>query len=430
MPGASSSTPARRETGSPDEAAVLRRIVALCGHLSAFAAQNVELSELVRLLGDNIAARVALLDRDLDVLACAETESSDLLADLHANAGESELSTALVAAARHRRALTVPAPGSDNTSGVIVAPVLVGDDVGGYLLTHGSKGEGLSENMLLLATEHAAVVCGVVLGRDLVVAAASGRARQELVEGLLAHRNGDDTETDRWARHLGLDPGGSYYVITFTLDPTATSTDYSLLETLIARQTPQAVVVGRTEEVVAIVPVGDTDAPATEQGRAVAQACITAAEKRMTMGASGIGNPCASVGELPRSYAEASRALTAGRRMSESQRVAVFADLGIHRLLLRVPDVGDLRTFANEVAGPLLEEEQATGMDYLTTLSVYFHANSSPRRAGQQLYLHANTVSYRLRRVEEITGLALDTHRDRLMLEVAVEILQGLGRGS
>jgi DNA-binding PucR family transcriptional regulator len=113
--------------------------------------------------------------------------------------------------------------------------------------------------------------------------------------------------------------------------------------------------------------------------------------------------------------------------MGESGGVAVFADLGIHRLLLRVPDVGDLRAFADEVIGKLLEEEEATGMEYLTTLSVYFNENSSPRRTAQHLHVHPNTVSYRIRRVEEITGLSFDVHRDRLMAEVAVEILTGLG---
>jgi DNA-binding PucR family transcriptional regulator len=41
--------------------------------------------------------------------------------------------------------------------------------------------------------------------------------------------------------------------------------------------------------------------------------------------------------------------------------------------------------------------------------------------------VHPNTVTYRIRRVEEITGLALDVHRDRLMAEVAVEIIASMG---
>ena len=37
--------------------------------------------------------------------------------------------------------------------------------------------------------------------------------------------------------------------------------------------------------------------------------------------------------------------------------------------------------------------------------------------------MHPNTVAYRIRRVQEITGLKLDTYRDRLMAQVAIEIV-------
>jgi DNA-binding PucR family transcriptional regulator len=112
--------------------------------------------------------------------------------------------------------------------------------------------------------------------------------------------------------------------------------------------------------------------------------------------------------------------------MGRAGTVAAFADLGVHRLLLRVPNVGDLWEFADEVLGALRREERVTGIEYLRTLSVYFQESGSPRRAAERLHLHPNTVSYRLRRAEELTGLSLGIHRDRLMAEIAAEIMTGL----
>jgi DNA-binding PucR family transcriptional regulator len=178
---------------------------------------------------------------------------------------------------------------------------------------------------------------------------------------------------------------------------------------LLARAAPGTIVAARTDEVVAIV------AGSVETARALATSCLQASS---ALAGAGVGNPCESAAELARSYAEARRALAAGQRMG--QAAAVFADLGIHRLLLRVPDVGDLRAFAEEVLGGLSRE-------YVETLAVYFQENGSPARAAQQLNVHPNTVGYRIRRVEELTGLSLARHRDRLMAEVAVEILQALG---
>jgi len=79
------------------------------------------------------------------------------------------------------------------------------------------------------------------------------------------------------------------------------------------------------------------------------------------------------------------------------------------------------------VLGDLIEHERAHGSDYLATLTVYFNENNSPQRSARRLHTHPNTVAYRVRRIEEITGLSLSSYSDRLMLQVALEIVNGLG---
>jgi hypothetical protein len=417
--------PAGPSPASQDEARRLRKLVAMCSHLSALASQTTDLVPIVEFLADSIGAGVAVVDRGLEVLACARVaEPASIIGQLRDSAGNSKLRTVLTAADRHRRALAVP-DAKRGEEPVVVAPVSVGEDVAGYMLTLNSPDLGLTEDMRLLATEHAAMVCGIVLGRDLVVTAAAGRARQQLIEGLLLSRDREDREVERWARHLGLDRTREHYVMTIAVPETRAGPAGSPVELLLARHAPDAIVATRADEVVAIVPARSNGRTPAEQGRALAQACAAGDGQALR---AGIGNPCATAAEISRSYAEARRALAAGQRMGKASPVTAFADLGIHRLLLRVPEVGDLRSFADEVLGALAEEEQATGIDYLATLAVYFRENGSPRRAAQRLQVHPNTVSYRIRRIEELTGLSLDVHRDRLMAEVAVEILDGLER--
>ena len=56
-----------------------------------------------------------------------------------------------------------------------MAPILVGDDILAYLLTvEDARGDG-GEDTSLLVTEHAATICGVIMGRERVVAAARWR---------------------------------------------------------------------------------------------------------------------------------------------------------------------------------------------------------------------------------------------------------------
>jgi DNA-binding PucR family transcriptional regulator len=161
--------------------------------------------------------------------------------------------------------------------------------------------------------------------------------------------------------------------------------------------------------------------------RALAQRCRAAIVERhpdVTVVA-GIGGCCRQPMEISRSYQEARRAIDAAARMGTTPAVVAYDDLGIHRLLLQVPDLGELRSFATSVLGDLVREPGRA--ELLQTLSAWFRTGGSPQRTARALHLHANTVSYRIRRVEEIAGLRLDDHHDRLLAQVACEIVEVLG---
>ena len=424
-------SPGTQQFSGADETALLRRLVALCSHLSTLASLTADLAPMVEMLANGIDCAVAVVDPAFEMLACARvTEPGDISAQLRGDAQQATLRTVLAAVARNRRALAVP--GFRSGQMIVIAPIVVGEDVAGYLITLGphvpwpSASRDFTEDMRLLVVEHAAMVCGVVLGRDLVVAAAAGRARQELVEGLLFSRDRDDPELERWARHLGLDPTREHCVITFAVQPSRSGSTSSPLELVLTRNAPGVIVASRPDEVVAIMPASADGTPVAEQAKNLARLCMASGGKRPLATGVGIGGCCSFAAGIARSYTEARRALAVGRRMGQAGTISVFAELGIQRLLLRVPEAGDLRSFAGEVLGSLAEEERSTGIEYLATLSTYFRENGSPARAAKRLHVHPNTVSYRIRRIEELTGLSFGVHRDRLMAEVAVEILQGM----
>jgi len=139
----------------------------------------------------------------------------------------------------------------------------------------------------------------------------------------------------------------------------------------------------------------------------------------------GIGGTCRDPRDVARSYAQAQRTTATLRRLGRAGTAAAFADLGILRLLLQVPELAELRSFAADVLGKLSEHEHKP--EYLATLACYFRENNSPQRASRILHVHPNTVAYRVKRIEEITGLRLDDYGDRLLAQVAVEILDALG---
>jgi sugar diacid utilization regulator len=319
---------------------------------------------------------------------------------------------------------------------------MVNHDVVAHLVTvrpaAAAPGPELDDDLNLLLTEHAATVCGIILGRERAVAAAGGRARAELIEGLLLARDRDDGEAERWAGHLGFLLGVEHHVFAVALldgvgerQPEGSTPDRSrmlaLAERAVLRAIPDAIVAMRDTEVVAVALVPPGTGAGLDGVRALAQRCRAAIVERhpdVTVVA-GIGGCCRQPMEISRSYQEARRAIDAAARMGTTPAVVAYDDLGIHRLLLQVPDLGELRSFATSVLGDLVREPGRA--ELLQTLSAWFRTGGSPQRTARALHLHANTVSYRIRRVEEIAGLRLDDHHDRLLAQVACEIVEVLG---
>ena len=336
-----------------------------------------------------------------------------------------------------QRALRLPKVGG--MPAIIVAPVLVGDEVPSYLITIDPAENIFGEDMSLLVTEHAATICGVILGRERVVAAAARRVRDDLVEGLLLGRGRDNADAGRWAAHLGYDPARDHNVvaIAFDLPPSAVANHgaahpgdgaaqrqriWESIEHFVATRAPEAIVSARESEVVVV-----TAAPM--DARQLAAACLARLAELFPAAkvVIGIGGTCRDPREVARSYAQAQRTTQTLQRLGRSGAVSAFGDLGILRLLLQVPDLAELRSFAADVLGKLSMHEHEHKSEYLTTLACYFRENNSPQRASRILHVHPNTVAYRVKRIEEITGLRLDNYTDRLIAQVALEILDALG---
>jgi DNA-binding PucR family transcriptional regulator len=63
----------------------------------------------------------------------------------------------------------------------------------------------------------------------------------------------------------------------------------------------------------------------------------------------------------------------------------------------------------------------------VNTLNEWFRCEMSPRDAAARLFVHPNTVSYRLRRISELTGLKLTNPDDLMTIRLALDVLQVRG---
>ncbi len=207
-----------RADSTSRENQMLRELVTIYHHLTGLALQSADLETVAGLLAERAADLVAIVSPTLDVLAAGAAGESPQEAAGRARdfIASRRLGRVVSVVARTRRPLRLPA--AEGSPPVVVAPILVGDEILACLLTMERSQEEAGEDISLLVTEHAATICGVIMGRERVIAAAAARVRDDLVEGLLLGRAAEPEEVDRWAQHLGYDPTHVHRVISVTLE--------------------------------------------------------------------------------------------------------------------------------------------------------------------------------------------------------------------
>ncbi|WFF72800.1 helix-turn-helix domain-containing protein [Proteiniclasticum sp. QWL-01] len=135
----------------------------------------------------------------------------------------------------------------------------------------------------------------------------------------------------------------------------------------------------------------------------------------------GIGRLKESYENIRDSHEEARRSLAVSARSGDSG-MRFYEDLGIYSLLLGPGQEEEIRDFARRYLGPLEAYDDRMKGQLFDTLEAYFKTGGNLMEMSRELYLHYNSVLYRLNRIQEITGLNLEEEDQKLNLAVALKI--------
>jgi len=116
-----------------------------------------------------------------------------------------------------------------------------------------------------------------------------------------------------------------------------------------------------------------------------------------------------------------------GRRAGGRGRVPSYRSLGAFRLLLEVQSPDALRGVVVEVLGPLLKYAESRETPLLETLEALAAARWGRRAASRALGIHVNSMSYRMDRIQHLTGLSLDDPETRVAVAIALRARAMLG---
>jgi sugar diacid utilization regulator/GAF domain-containing protein len=135
-----------------------------------------------------------------------------------------------------------------------------------------------------------------------------------------------------------------------------------------------------------------------------------------------VGRELMSLGDLQPKLAVATRA--AGLLTTDSPDVMRLADFGVYGLLLEAGTTEAMVQHSEVTLAPLLAADRKRDGDLLNTIRAWTRANLSVRDTARRLFVHPNTVAYRLKRIASLTGLDLSSPADLATLHVALMIFE------
>jgi purine catabolism regulator len=135
----------------------------------------------------------------------------------------------------------------------------------------------------------------------------------------------------------------------------------------------------------------------------------------------GISRLMRGMAGLQDAVCQAVDALTLGQCIVGRKSPHYYEELGLYRLLAGLRNRDELLRFCEETLGDLVRYDDAHGTDLLYTLEVFFDQNANVSKASKALYVHRNTLNYRLQRIVEISGLDLNNAEARLALQLALK---------
>ncbi len=136
----------------------------------------------------------------------------------------------------------------------------------------------------------------------------------------------------------------------------------------------------------------------------------------------GIGNPYSGLGNMRKSLREAEQALRVAKFSSSRNAVYYYNDLGIYTLIYNVRDQQVLEKFYHDILGSVIEYDRINSSSLLSTLEMYLRESGNITITSEKLFIHRNTLKYRVQKIEEILGCDLKDFRDCINLEVALMI--------
>ena len=284
--------------------------------------------------------------------------------------------------------------------------------------------------------EHASMVAALAMFQLRVSEESSIRLRGDFIFELLSGKFADNEAMLNRSRFLGIDLDRRMGLLVVDIDDfkkyAANNPEREVSrtkETLYAAAATAAdnktIITYKSDKLVVIFPLsigadfnGDEEALSLAKHLQEAFA-IEAPQIGTTIG---IGTPCDSLYELPDSYVKAQEAVKIGRVLFGKGRIIRHDELGFYQFIPLFQDGPALKKQIDVWLGAIIEHDSVKGTALLRTLEVYLETDCNMQEASNRLFIHRNTLRYRLAKLDELTRNQFERPENRVHYLFSIKV--------
>lgn len=329
------------------------------------------------------------------------------------------------------RTITYTIQSTDYNSVGLAAPIIHLNKTYGYLILLGEDPIELYQfNKIVL---FAASLCAIQMQKKEEMVQEKIKYKVAFLFDLLYGNMKQKEDIIEYGKIWGWDFNLDYQILVFSLaEFNPFSTDKQILNTLhnfigklLSERNRIPISMIKQSQVIVIFPLNPLEVPATAKDE-IRNFSLSVIKQMKTLYpenqvACGIGKVYSNPVELFRSFQEAKVAYDLGLLLSIE--IPFFSDLGLERILYK-HDLQDLKEYYDNVLGNLVNYDATNDSDLMDTLEAFAANHFDITQTAKVLFLHRNTLRYRLKKIEEILNMELDDFHIKLNISAAFKIKQ------
>ncbi|MDN5326659.1 MAG: hypothetical protein PWP41_1355 [Moorella sp. (in: firmicutes)] len=284
----------------------------------------------------------------------------------------------------------------------------------------------------------AALAAMIEMSRSRITQEIERRYRNEFVQDILYNNLPNREAMVNRGRLWGWDLTRPHLLVILSLDrqgqqerdETLWERWRQLMHYHLKHQAPEIILADRSDQLIILIPVA-TDEAGVNKGKIAGLVKSlqksTAAHLDGRTFSAGAGRFYENVTDLYRAYQEAKVALEISRLLRRRGVLTFFDELGVLRLIFNQGEQ-ELEDYYEETLGAIQKYDAGHNTNLMETLATYLSASGDYNRAAEEMFIHVNTLRYRLKKIEELLGQDLRRIDVLVNLYTALQVKVMLGR--